>query len=63
MLLVGDSGPSPVLTMIARFLKGDKYELKTVAVKLVEIAISGDNLAKFVANQTQIIDFLVEGLN
>jgi hypothetical protein len=49
--------------MIARFLKGDKYDLKTVAVKLVEIAISGDNLAKFVANQTQIIDFLVEGLN
>lgn len=49
--------------MIARFMKGDKYELKTVAVQLVGIAISDDSIAKYVANQTQIIDFLVEGLN
>ncbi len=63
LLLVGDLGPSPVVTMIARFLNGDKYELKMVAVQLVGIAISDDNIAKCVANQTQIIDFLVEGLN
>ncbi len=49
--------------MIARFLNGDKYELKMVAVQLVGIAISDDNIAKCVANKTKIIDFLVEGLN
>jgi hypothetical protein len=63
LFLVTDSGPSIALQTIARFLKGDNYELKMVAIQLLGTVQSDDSLFKFVTEHTDIVDCLIEGLN